>query len=222
LPWMVRNQYAVGAFCLNTNSGVKLLLENDSHATGAWPVDSLVLSRQSLPLMEAEAENNGDASDYTWPDIRQHPRETMSLWERKFAAFSTSDIPLWRWYVGPVVTDSLNAFLRDLPLWLLLFLAVPYMVMLCCGISGFYLVRHFPARGLFILQIFFVILMLVAANGSYRFHFAVMPLLLIGLGALWRPQVWNAAPVWRRLFLLFTLGMFLGIWLHEGMSIAGI
>jgi 4-amino-4-deoxy-L-arabinose transferase-like glycosyltransferase len=222
LPWMIRNQGAVGAFCLNTNSGVKLLLENDPMATGAWPVESFVSSQQLLPLVAIEAQSNWDASAYAWPDIRQHPRETVSLWERKFAAFSASDIPLWRLYGCPVITDSLNSFLRRLPLWLLLFLAVPYMVMLCCGISGFYLVRHFPARGLFILQIFFVILMLVAANGGFRFHFAVMPLLVIGLGALWRPQVWSAAPVWRRLFLLFTLGMFLGIWLHEGMSIAGI
>ena len=47
-----------------------------------------------------------------------------------------------------------------------------------------------------------------------------MPALLIGAAALCRPRVWQSAPLWRRLFLLWTLGMLVGIWLNEAFVLA--
>ena len=90
------------------------------------------------------------------------------------------------------------------------------------GVSGFYLVRHFPTRGLFILQVFLAIMAIFISHGASRYHFPLMPAMVVGAGALSTPNVWNSGPIWRRLFLLFTLGMFLGIWLFEAMTIAGV
>jgi hypothetical protein len=100
--------------------------------------------------------------------------------------------------------------------------ALPYMLFVCLGVSGFYLVRHFTTRGLFVLQIALGILAILISHGAPRYHFPLMPAMLVGAGALSAPQPWLSSPLWRRLFLLFTLGMFAGMWLFEAMTVAGV
>jgi hypothetical protein len=98
---------------------------------------------------------------------------------------------------------------------------VPYMIIFGFGISGFYLVRHFPDRGLFLLQVFLILLTVFLSHGEPRYHMVAMPAMIVGVGALTRRNVWNSAPLVHRLFLLFTLGLFAGLWLFEGMAIYG-
>ena len=100
-------------------------------------------------------------------------------------------------------------------------MALPYMLIVGFGVSSYYLVRHSPTRGLYILQLFLGILAVLISHGSARYHFPYMPAMVVGAGALVQPKVWISAPIWRRLFLLFTLGMFAGLWLFEAMTIAG-
>ncbi len=106
--------------------------------------------------------------------------------------------------------------------WMLAIMAVPYMLIVGLGVSGFYLVRRFPERGLFLLQIFYGIVWLRApAELGSLGHFPYMPALVVGAASLVRSPVWRSVPPWRRLFLLWTLGMLVGIWLNEALTLVG-
>jgi 4-amino-4-deoxy-L-arabinose transferase-like glycosyltransferase len=221
LPWMVRNQHAVGKFTLNTNGGINLLIGNNSKATGSYYFTPEV--EGLLPPAEAGEVARDDAgSALARRFMEDHPREALSLWPRKFAYFWATDMALWIHYYPPDGPPSTAARLRERSAASLALLALPYMLILLCGTAGFYLVRQFPSRGFFLLQLAFGTLPILMSYGLPRYHLPLMPALVVGCGALWRDQVWIHAPLWRRFFLLWVLGMFLGIWLLESLRIAGL
>ena len=222
LPWMVRNHYAVGRFALNTNGGINMYIGNNPRANGSYLFDEE--HERLLPPAEAgEATRDRAAATLALTFVREHPRDALRLWERKFGFFWATDMTQWiHYFWNPSGPPSVSKRLRAMPVARLALLAVPYMLIVLLGISGFYLVRHFPARGLLLLQIFLLLLACFVTYGTPRYRYPVMPALVIGAGALWRPHVWVSAPPWRRLFLLFTLSMFVGIWLFEIMTIAGV
>ena len=218
LPWLVRNALAVGAFTLNTNGGINLFIGNNPDANGSYKFTPEM--EGSLP-QKGEAAISRAAADRARDYALSHPRETIRLWGRKFAFLWATDAIQWVHYNPPEGPPSVSARLRVLPVWQLLLISVPYMLLVGLGISGYYLVRHFDGRGLFLLSTALAIAASMAAFGSQRFHVPLMPAMIVGAGALVRPKVWNSTPQWRRLFLLFTLGVFLGIWLLEATAIAG-
>lgn len=222
VPWMARNYFLTGRFVLNTNGGINMYIGNNARANGSYLFDDE--HQRALPLEGAgEGVSDRAASALAWSFMREHPRELIELWGRKFAYLWATDMTQWiHYYWDSNGLPSVSKRLRAMPVPRLLLLAVPYALIVLLGVSGFYLVRHFPARGLFLLQIFLMTAAVLLAFGTPRFHFPMMPLLIIAAGALWRPHVWISAPPWRRLFLLFTLGMFVGIWLFEIMTIAGV
>ena len=222
LPWMVRNHYAVGRFALNTNGGINMYIGNNPRANGSYLFDED--HERLLPPAEAgEAARDRAAATLALTFVREHPRDALRLWERKFGFFWATDMTQWiHYFWNPSGPPSVSKRLRAMPVARLALLAVPYMLIVLLGISGFYLVRHFPARGLLLLQIFLLLLACFVTYGTPRYRYPLMPALIIAAGALWRPHVWVSAPPWRRLFLLFTLSMFVGIWLFEIMTIAGV
>lgn len=222
LPWMVRNNFTVGRFALNTNGGMNMYIGNNPRANGSYLFDEE--HERLLPPAEAgETARDRAAAGLALAFVREHPRDALRLWGRKFAFFWATDMTQWiHYFWDPSGPPSVSKRLRAMPVARLALLAVPYMLIVLLGISGFYLVRHFPARGLLLLQIFLLLLACFVTYGTPRYRYPLMPALLIGAGAVWRPQVWVSAPPWRRLFLLFTLGMFGGIWLFEIMTIAGV
>jgi 4-amino-4-deoxy-L-arabinose transferase-like glycosyltransferase len=222
LPWMVRNHFAVGRFALNTNGGINMYIGNNPRANGSYLFDAD--HERLLPPAEAgEAARDRAAAALALAFVREHPREALRLWERKFAFFWATDMTQWiHYFWDPAGPPSVSWRLRAMPITKLALLAVPYMLIVLLGVSGFYLVRHFPSRGLLLLQIFLMLLACFVTYGTPRYRYPIMPALIIAAGALWRPQVWVSAPLWRRLFLLFTLGLFLGIWLFEILTIAGV
>ena len=222
LPWMVRNYSAVGRFALNTNGGINMYIGNNPRANGSYLFDEE--HERLLPPAEAgETARDRAAAGLALTFMREHPREALRLWGRKFAYFWASDMTEWiHYFWDPSGPPSVAKRLRAMPVARLALLAVPYVLIVLLGISGFYLVRHFPARGLLLLQIFLLMLACFVTYGMPHYRFPLMPLLLISAGAWWRPLVWMSAPPWRRLCLLFTLGMFVGIWLFEIMTIAGV
>ena len=222
LPWMVRNHFAVGRFALNTNGGINMYIGNNPRANGSYLFDED--HERLLPPAEAgEAARDRAAATLALTFVREHPRDALRLWERKFGFFWATDMTQWiHYFWNPSGPPSVSKRLRAMPVARLALLAVPYMLIVLLGISGFYLVRHFPARGLLLLQIFLLLLACFVTYGTPRYRYPLMPALIIAAGALWRPHVWVSAPPWRRLFLLFTLSMFVGIWLFEIMTIAGV
>jgi len=222
VPWMIRNARAVGAFTLNTNGGINFFIGNNAEANGTYKLDP---DQEALlpPATVSEGDGSRGASALAWQYIRQHPRETLHLWPRKFAFLWATDNTQWIHYNPPEGPPSVSKRLRDLPIALLLLMSLPYMLMVCLGVAGYYLVRHFPTRGLFILQVFLGTMAAFISFGTPRFHVPMMPAMLLGAGSLTTvPAVWTSAPLWRRFALLLTLGMFLGIWLFEAMVIAGV
>jgi 4-amino-4-deoxy-L-arabinose transferase-like glycosyltransferase len=222
LPWMVRNAWAVGSLALNTNGGINMYIGNNPRANGSYLFDED--HERLLPPVEAgEAARDRAATGLALTFMREHPREAVRLWGRKFAFFWATDMTQWiHYFWDPSGPPSVSKRLAAMPVARLALLGVPYALIVLLGVSGFYLVRHFAARGLLLMQIFFLVLASFVTFGTPRFHFPVMPAMIIAAGSLWRPRVWVSAPLWRRLFLLLTLGMFLGIWLLEIMTIAGV
>lgn len=221
LPWMLRNAGAVGSFSLNTSGGIELLIGNNPLARGSDVfADSAAAMLPSAAAGEAVRDRAGIALARNY--VAEHPGATLRLWPRKFANLWATDMSLLTHYYPTAGMASVAAQLRVMPRGLLILVGLPYTMLLLCGIAGYYLVRQFPSRGYFVLQIFLVVLASLVAYGLPRAHLPAMLALTVGIGALVRPQVWTAAPPWRRLLLLFTLGMFGGIWLFEVMTIAGV
>jgi len=220
-PWMTRNAIAMGSFTLNTNAGINLLIGNNPRATGSYQFDE-THERLLPPLSAGEAARDQAAARIARHYLTERTRDAVGLWGKKFAFLWATDVMQWAHYYGDRLTGSLGEKLRSLPLWKLLALGAPYMLLVGFGIAGYYLVRHFPTRGLFLLQIFLTTLIIFLSFGAPRFHFPLMPAMVIGAGALFRERVWKSAPEWRRLALLLTLGIFGGIWLFEAMTIAGV
>jgi len=220
VPWMTRNYLTVGRFALNTNGGINLFIGNNARAIGSYGFDEQLESLLP-PAGAGEAARDRVATRLAFSYMREHPRESLNLWGRKFAHFWATDVSeLTHYFWNP--GGSVRERLRVMPLMRLVLVAAPYILIVLCGVSGFYLVRHFPARGLLLLQVFLLTFVVFLTYGVPRYHLPLIPAMIIGAGALLRQPVWNSAPVGRRLFLLFTLGMFGGIWLFEFMTIAGI
>lgn len=221
VPWMVRNTVQVGSFTLNTNGGINLFIGNNPHATGAYRFDETA----AAPLYEAdldEAERDRLAASLARSYFLSHKKESVNLWSKKFAYLWSTDMALLAHYLPNRSGESLAVYLSSFPALVLAVMSLPFMLMVWGGTAGFYLVRHFPARGLFILQLFIGLLAALAAYGLPRYHFPYMPAVLIGAAAVLQPGVWRAAPQWRKVFLLATIGMFGGIWLYEFKVIAGL
>ena len=79
-----------------------------------------------------------------------------------FARLWETDAALWVQYLQPRSGTGAIPPSPSESLWPLVIMAFPYMAVVSLGVAGFYLVRHFPARGLFLLQIFYGILWLRA------------------------------------------------------------
>jgi hypothetical protein len=218
-PWMIRNGLEMGSFSLNTNGGINLFIGNNPDANGSYKFTPEM--EQTIP-QRGEAGTSRAAAEMAWKYIRENPKHSVDMMGRKFAFLWASDALLWIHYNPPEGPPSVAARLRMLPIWKLLIMSVPYMLLVGFGISGYYLVRHFDGRGLLILATALTIAAVLLTHGVPRYHIPLMPGIIVGAGALVRPQVWDSVPVWRRLFLLFTLGMFLGLWLYEAMAIAGV
>lgn len=221
LPWMLRNAAAVGGFSLNTNGGINLLIGNNPHARGSYYFAGEVADMLP-PAAAGEVVRDRAGQTLARRFMREHPVAALKLLPRKFAHLWATDMSMLVHYHPPEGYTSVSARLRSLPVWQLAAAGLPYILLALAGIAGFYLVRQFPSRGFFILQIFFVVLASLLTYGMPRYHLPAMLPLTVGIGALLRPRVWSAAPQWRRLVLLFTLGMFGGIWLFEVMTIAGV
>lgn len=192
-PWMTRNAIAVSGFMLNTNSGINLFIGNNARATGSYLFDEK--HDRMLPPMEmGEVARDVAARELAWQFLSERTRQAVKLWGRKFAYLWSTDMSQWAHYYGPNLSGSLGEKLRSLPVGYLLVVGVPYALLVLFGVSGYYLVRYFPTRGIFLLQIFLVTMIVFLSFGAPRFHFPLMPLLLIGIGVLFRRIVWRLAP----------------------------
>lgn len=220
LPWMIRNETVMDRFWLNTNGGINLLMGNNPYANGGYNFDERV---QRIIPEEARTEAARDvaatmaAREYA----EGHLRETISLWSNKFAYLWSTDMALLAHFAPVRGSESLAETLREQPMGALILVAIPFTILVILSLCGFYLVQKFPARGSFILQLALGAAAAFISYGLPRYHFPLMPAVIIGAAAYYENQPWDKAPQWRRLMLLLAIGLFMGIWTFETVKIIG-
>jgi len=220
LPWMVRNQMVMERFALNTNGGINLLIGNNPYGNGAYQFDDRV---QAIIPIEARTEAQRDvAANHAAREYAQgNLRKTIEMWPTKFAHLWSTDMAMLAHFAPVRGSTSLAETLHMQPLGALILMAIPYAVLVLLGLCGFYLVKKFPARGFFILQLSLGALAAFVSYGLPRYHFPLMPAVILGAAAYVEQQPWNGAPPWRRLSLLMALGLFAGVWMFETVTIIG-
>lgn len=219
LPWMLRNYVYLDRFALNTNGGINLLIGNNPYANGGYMFDER--AQEIIADARGEAERDHAASRAAREYAQGHLKKTFEIWATKFAYLWSTDMAMMAHYAPVRGAPSLADTLHAQPLGALILMAIPFAVLVLLGLSGFYLVAKFPARGFFILQLSLAALAAFASYGLPRYHFPLMPAVIIGAAAYVENQPWNSAPQWRRLFLLLAIGVFIGVWIFETVKIIG-
>lgn len=220
LPWMVRNQTVMERFSLNTNGGINLLIGNNPHMNGGYRFDERV---ENIIPEEAHTEAQRDvAAAHAAKEFAQRNlRQTANMWATKFAYLWSTDMAMLAHFAPVRGADSLADTLHQQPLGALILMAIPFAILVILGLCGFYLVQKFPARGFFILQLSLGALAAFISYGLPRYHFPLMPAVILGAATYVENQPWDKAPQWRRLSLLLAIGLFMGVWTFETVKIIG-
>ena len=218
LPWMMRNASVMGSFSLNTNSGINLYQGNNPYATGAYRFDDPVTAPLEFGKLK-EAGRNQRATRLSLEYIRSFPVQTLALWPRKLAYFWSTDVSLWAHYAArPGV--SLAARLRALPWTSLAVTAAVYIALVMTGVAGLGLSTTAPLRGVLIAQIGLATLSAFATYGLARYHYPLMPALIIGAASLQQPGMWRSASAARRVITALILLFLVAVWGAEMFTIA--
>ena len=219
LPWMLRNSRMLGTLALNTNSGINLYIGNNPHATGAYRFDSVVTD--TLNSADGEVARNGLATQLALNHVRTQPLETLMLWPKKFAYFWSSDMALWAHYLPKPESPSLAATLRAVPVVLLAVAALFYMAIVVLSAAELALNKAIPLRGILILQISLATLAALITYGLPRYHYPLMPALLLGGAGFIAAQ-----PSWKQIArkpaLILLLIVLACVWVAEILTIADL
>jgi 4-amino-4-deoxy-L-arabinose transferase-like glycosyltransferase len=220
LPWMIRNQIVMERFWLNTNGGINVLIGNNPYANGGYLFDERV---EAMIPREATTEAARDvAASQAGKEYAQgHLRRTVEMWSTKFAYLWSTDMAMLAHYAPVRGSESLADTLHMQPLGALVLTAIPFAILVILGLCGFYLVKKFPARGFFILQLALGAVAAFISYGLPRYHYPLMPAVILGAAAYVENQPWEKAPQWRRLLLLLAIGVFMGVWTFETVKIIG-
>jgi len=221
VPWMMRNQSMMERFALNTNGGINLLIGNNPYMNGGYQFDERV---EAIIPEEAHTEAQRDvAAAHAAKEFAQgHMREVFGMWPTKFAYLWSTDMAMLAHFAPVRGSESLAETLREQPVGALILMAIPFAVLVLLGLCGFYLVLKFPARGFFILQLSLGAIAAFISYGLPRYHFPLMPAVILGAAAYYENQPWDKAPQWRRLMLLLAIGLFMGVWTYETVKIIGL
>ena len=171
LPWVIRNQHALGAAVLNTNGGFNLYLGNNPAATGLFMsiADTPRGSTWHALLREqgeARASNTLGGEALQW--IREHPRQFVLLSLKKAVLFWTPPVHEGR---GP--QSTMETLIRAL--WLVQF------AVLVVGAAGGVLVSSLRRRDVTLLwlAIFGYTAVHMLFYVSYRYREPIMPFLCV-------------------------------------------
>jgi 4-amino-4-deoxy-L-arabinose transferase-like glycosyltransferase len=190
LPWLIRNYNVFNTFVfISTNGGYNLLVGNNPHATGAYVFNDQIVSMLNDASTEPARDKKAQeaAIDY----IVAHPLETIKLWPRKFWYLYGRDTKGVYWNeegIRSTTGEVGKVFLRVVGA-----LAQPYYVAIGIAflLSMFILIHErknktetwpLPTLGLWIVLYFTFISLLTFGNS--RFHFPVMPWVVMYIGAL--------------------------------------
>ncbi|MFQ5610896.1 MAG: glycosyltransferase family 39 protein [Anaerolineae bacterium] len=199
-PWLVRNYIIFNDFVfISNNGGYNLLVGNNPYATGAYVFNDEIVSM--LSDASTESDRDGKARQLAVDYLRSHPFETMKLWPAKLWYLYGKDVKGIVWNQRGLAANSGGA--NDSLFWTLKVIAQLYYMLIGAAFLFFlyFQVRTckektgkppLPTLGLWIVAYLTVISLLTFGNG--RFHFPMMPWIVMYAGALAEGLAGTARP----------------------------
>ena len=189
LPWQIRNYRVFNDFVfISNNGGINLLVGNNPYATGAYIFSKKITSM----LGDVQDEHKRDiqaralAVDY----IIHHPLEAMELLPKKLWHLYSGDREAMSWNeagLGPTESHKRDFFfLKIIAQLYYTLIIVAFLVFIFALPTLQYRnpvqTRPLPATGLWVVLYFTAICLLTF--GDSRFHFLIMPWIVMYVGAL--------------------------------------
>jgi hypothetical protein len=183
LPWIVRNVLVFGSFVfVSTNGGINLLIGNNPYATGNYHYNDMVESLVDRSFTnEVSIDNNARGAAIKF--LEANPTAFFSLAPQKIYYLFESDIEgiIWNQRGLPPASLNLMVFLEIFKL----FARYYYLLLLALGGIGTILFRMQKTKILIMTIIFYLIGINIVFFGDARFHFAIMPwIVMIGVSSL--------------------------------------
>ncbi len=215
-PWIIRNKNHFGSYTLSTNSGQNLYIGNNTMATGSYydiPVE-IYSSCQS----EADCDRmlRKKALEY----IFNNPIAVLKRVPKKLAfLFSTESSTAVLVYFKGCLPDGLSyrdAF-RHTPIWLHLIFNFPYFVIM---ISGVWAICLFYKQSLFLKSVIVILFFWIGVHSLYfgtsRFHYPLLPLMVVAATSFFGQNLKNVLISLRKIICASTLSLCLiGVWCIE-------
>jgi len=191
VPWTLRNYNVFGHFVfVSTNGGINLLIGNNPYATGTyiWMPQPASMLEDAVGEYDRGARARKLAAGY----IRKHPGRTIRLWRRKLWFLYRYDhngiVANEKWFLAAAPDSKTTGFLRSFKTVAQIyyeFIGTAFLVSIVVLTVRQVRKRAPPALpmlGLWIV-VYFTLIYLVFW-GNDRFHFPMMPWIIMYAGAL--------------------------------------
>lgn len=189
LPWTVRNYVAFDDFVfISTNSGINLLIGNNPYANGSYMYDDRV--NALIEGAQGELERDVMARTSAIKYIAEHPLETVRLLPRKVFYLYGFDVEGIGWNIsgiseiGSNMAKALRSFMYFAQFYYIAVVLL-FLVSLCIFLNKKRkktMSQPFPTLGLWIAFYFTFVYLLTFGSG--RYHFPVIPWVIMYVGAL--------------------------------------
>lgn len=216
-PWVVRNYFSLGKATLATNGGINLLIGNNPNATGAY--------NSSFPeeaLQDAQSELAADemAYQYAREYIVKHPGRFVLNGFKKVAHLFSSEggLLVWSFHPNPEdVSERYAVKYASLSFPLIVLVNLPYITLLLLGIVGLLNARMDTLWWLVVCLFACWIATHFIFFGGSRFHFPLMPLLVLFAApvALNLRESIIQWPRTKKVLLLLMVGGLVAVWVAE-------
>jgi 4-amino-4-deoxy-L-arabinose transferase-like glycosyltransferase len=211
IPWAIRNKHQFGAYTLSTNGGQNLYIGNNPSATGSY----YNLPPDKFPSQGREIESDRVLKKEAIFFIVHNPGSVIRIIPRKIAhLFSLESATAILIHFKGCLPDGVSyreAF-RQTPVWLHMLLDVPYAVIALAALWALFLY----CKPVFLLEVIAVIVCFwisvhMLYFGASRFHYPLMPLLVLAASAFFSSKPYLVSPLRVASAVVISIG-FCGIW----------
>jgi 4-amino-4-deoxy-L-arabinose transferase-like glycosyltransferase len=189
LPWLVRNYQDFYTLTLSHNNGYNLLVGNNPYATGSYVFNNQITAM--LKDARTESERDKKALQLALDHISSHPLNTLKLWPKKLWYLYRSDTTGIAWNQRGI--EAVPGSPTQRVFTLLKIIAQLYYMLIVTGFfwAAFVLIRlrkiNINQRPLSMLGlgiIFYFTFIVLITFGDSRFHFVIIPWMVIYVGVL--------------------------------------
>jgi 4-amino-4-deoxy-L-arabinose transferase-like glycosyltransferase len=189
LPWLMRNYQDFNTLTLSHNNGYNLLVGNNPYATGSYVFNNQITAM--LKDAQTEPERDKKALQLALNYVLNHPLDTLKLWPKKLWYLYQDDTKGIVWNERGLENVSPRPSRRFFTILRL----VAQLYYLLIGI-GFFLallvlprlrknnINRRPLSALGLGIIFYFTLIVLITFGNSRFHFVMIPWMVIYIGVL--------------------------------------